>query len=71
MTLKQAMKKLGENVKKRRGALHLTQDKMREKFGFNLRYYCKIEAGETNARLDTLVKLSKALNCSLSDLLKT
>ncbi len=71
MTLKQAMKQLGENVKKRRRELHLTQDSMREKFGFNLRYFCKIEAGEVNATIDTLLKLSKALNCSLSDLLKT
>lgn len=70
MNLKQAMKKLGENVKQKRLARHYTQDKMREKFGFNLRYYCKIEAGETNARIDTLLKLSKALNCSLSALLK-
>lgn len=62
------MKNLGLNVKSLREKHNFTQDKMMD-FGFNYRYFQKIEAGEVNATLDTLVKLAKALKCKISDLL--
>ena len=62
------MKSLGVNARTLREKQGYTQDKMTD-FGFNYRYYQKIEAGEVNATLDTLVKLAKALKCKLSDLL--
>jgi transcriptional regulator with XRE-family HTH domain len=37
--------------------------------GFNYRYFQKIEAGEMNPTLGTLLKLAKVFSCSLSDLL--
>ncbi len=69
MTLEQAMALLGKNVKKIRKLRGFTQEEMRDR-GFNYRYYQKIEAGQINATLDTLVKLAKTFKCSLADLLK-
>lgn len=67
MNLDQAMKALGRNVRKLRKLRNLTQEEMRD-YGFNYRYFQKIEAGNVNATLDTLVKLCKVLKCSLVDL---
>ena len=69
MNLEQAMKRFGKNVSKLRKAKGFTQEDMREK-GFNYRYFQKIEAGGVNPTLGTLLKLSKALKCSMSDLLE-
>ncbi len=69
MNLEQVMKKLGENVRKMRKKRDLTQENMRD-YDFNYRYFQKIEAGLVNPTLGTLLKLSKALKCTLSDLLK-
>lgn len=68
MNVEAAMKRLGKNVKRLRQAKGLTQEKMREA-GFNYRYYQKIEAGEVNATLDTLVRLARVFKCPLSELL--
>lgn len=69
MNLEQAMKRFGKNVQKIRKSGRMTQEEMRD-FGFNYRYFQKIEAGLVNPTLGTLVKLSKALGCPLEDLLK-
>lgn len=67
MNLNQAMKKLGENVQRYRKLRDLTQEQMRD-FGFNYRYFQKIEAGEVNATLDTLVKLAIVLKVKIHQL---
>ena len=69
MNLEQAMLVLGKNVKRLRKLRKLTQEEMRD-YGFNYRYFQKIEAGKVNATIDTLVKLSKTLKRSLADLLR-
>lgn len=69
MNLDHAMKLLGNNVKKLRQQQGITQEEMRD-HGFNYRYFQKIESGQVNVTLDTLVKLAKTLKCHLSDLLK-
>jgi transcriptional regulator with XRE-family HTH domain len=38
--------------------------------GFNYRYFQKIEAGEVNPTLGTLVRLAKVLNCTMAELLE-
>lgn len=68
MKLERAMLKFGKNVRKLRLERKLTQEMMRD-YSFNYRYFQKIEAGEVNPTLGTLLKLAKALGCSLSDLL--
>jgi len=69
MNVEQAMKRLGSNVKKRRLKRGLTQEQMMD-FGFNYRYFQKIEGGQVNATLELLVRLARALKCDLEDLLK-
>lgn len=69
MNLEQAMKRLGANVKKLRMARGYKQEQMRD-YGFNYRYFQKIEAGLVNPTLGTLLKLAKALNCSIDSLLR-
>ena len=69
MTLEKAMRRLGTNVRKLRNKGGLTQEQMRD-FGFNYRYFQKIEAGLVNPTLGTLLKLSKALKCSVVDLVR-
>lgn len=68
MKLEQAMLRFGKNVRKLRLERKLTQEMMRD-HSFNYRYFQKIESGKVNPTLDTLLKLAKALDCSLSDLL--
>lgn len=68
MNLEQAMKRLGRNVKKCRSDQRITQEEI-TRFGFNYRYFQKIEAGEVNVTLDTIVKLARALKCKISSLL--
>lgn len=63
------MKTLGRNVKRLRKVRNITQEEMRD-YGFNYRYFQKIEAGEVNATLDTLARLGRVLKCSLDELLK-
>lgn len=69
MNLEQGMKRFGENVQKMRNLRKLTQEDMRD-LGFNYRYFQKIEAGQVNPTLGTLIKLSKALKCTISELLE-
>ncbi|QQR81582.1 MAG: helix-turn-helix transcriptional regulator [Deltaproteobacteria bacterium] len=69
MGLKETMQRVGRNVRKARNNQKITQEQMRD-LGFNYRYYQKIEAGEVNVTLDTLVKLSRALKCPITNFLK-
>jgi len=63
------MKRLGKRVKALRQDRGLTQESM-QNFGFNYRYYQKIEGGQVNSTLDTILKLSKALKCPVAELFK-
>jgi transcriptional regulator with XRE-family HTH domain len=69
MNLEQVMKRFGKNLSRLRQERGFTQEQMREK-GFNYRYYQKMEAGQVNPTLGTLLKLSNTLKCSMSDLLE-
>lgn len=70
MNLSVQQKRLAKNVKERREEKGWTQEKMRE-FGFNYRYYQKIESATgVNVTLDTLVKLANVFKCKPYELLK-
>lgn len=68
MNLTQAMQRVAKNVRRLRQERSLTQEQMMD-YGFNYRYFQKIEGAQANVTLDTLVKLAKALRCKLTDLL--
>jgi len=63
------MKHFGRRVKELRLRQKLTQEGM-QSFGFNYRYFQKIEAGQVNVTLDTLLRLAKSFKCPISDLFK-
>lgn len=62
-------RQVGRNIKKFREAKGWTQFDMTE-FGFSLRQYQYIEAGQRNVSLQTILRLAKAFKVPPSDLLK-
>lgn len=65
------MKKIGENIRKRRNQLGLTQDQLAEMTGYrNRSSITKIEQGENDPTQSKLLLLAAALQCSPGDLLQ-
>lgn len=61
---------LGNNIKLRRKALHLTQQQLADKLNLSLNFIGKIEVAFSKPSLDTLIDIAKALEISVSDLCK-
>lgn len=59
----------GERLRNRRNSLGFTQESLSEQIGISLRFYQMIERGEKSVSLDTLLRLSKALNISMDYML--
>ena len=62
--------KFAKRVREERKKLKLSQEEFAAKAGFHRTYIGMIERGERNITLANIEKLSKALNTSLSKLLK-
>jgi transcriptional regulator with XRE-family HTH domain len=63
------IKRFGENVRRERMAKRITQERLSEMIGLNIRNLQKIEAGETNVLMTTVVRIRKALCCPADRLL--
>ncbi len=61
---------LGLNVRRRREARELTQEKLAEKAGLDPTYISGIERGLRNPGIKNVAKLAKALGFSTAELLK-
>lgn len=61
---------LGENIKRERLKLNLTQDQLSEKLDISTSYLGRIERGERNLPLDTLFKIATIFNVSIDYLLR-
>ena len=61
---------LGLNVRKRREARELTQEKLAEKSGLDATYISDIERGLRNAGIKNVAKLAKALGFTTAELCK-
>jgi transcriptional regulator with XRE-family HTH domain len=59
---------LGLNVRKRREARELTQEKLAEKSGLDPTYISDIERGQRNPGIKNIAKLAKALGFTTSEL---
>ena len=59
---------LGQRIRNYRTQKGLSQDKLAELAGFHPTYIGQIERGEKNATLESIEKISSALNISLSKL---
>ena len=59
----------GSNVRRERMSRKITQEKFAELVDLNIRTVQKIEAGEVNILLTTVLRIQKALKCGWNDLL--
>jgi transcriptional regulator with XRE-family HTH domain len=59
---------IGMRIKELRQSRHLSQESLAERVGISSKYLSSIERGKENPTLDTLIKLSMALNVELSDM---
>lgn len=62
------IKILGQRIRNHRTALGLSQEKLAELSGCHPTYIGQIERGEKNATIESIEKIAKALNISLSKL---
>ena len=68
-TLQRQLSLLGANIRRERTARGITQEKLAEHADLNLRTVQKIEAGDINILVTTLVRIHQALKCSWDKLL--
>ena len=62
---------IGRNIKKYRGKLAISQDKLSKIAGITLHTITKIESGVTlDTRIKTVKKIADALGVSIDDLMK-
>ncbi len=60
---------IGENLRKSRKKVGLTQVEVADKAGINVNYYARMERGEVTASLNTLKALLKILKVKSKDIL--
>lgn len=68
MASSRALRKFGLNVRQRREAAGLTQEKAGEKADLDPTYISGVERGVRNPSLASICRLAKALGVSVSDL---
>ncbi len=61
---------LGQNVRRRREARELTQEKLAERAGLDPTYISGIERGLRNPGIKNVARLAKALGLTTAELLK-
>lgn len=67
--LVELQKRFGANVRRERTQKELTQERLAELADLSLRNIQRIEAGEINVLMTTVVRIRKALGCSSDKLL--
>jgi len=63
------LKEFGANVRRERSAKAMTQERLAELADLNIRTVQKIEAGEMNILLTTVLRIRTALSCTWLKLL--
>jgi transcriptional regulator with XRE-family HTH domain len=63
------LKQFGANVRRERTAKGMTQDNLAERADIATRNLQKVEAGELNILLTTILRIQLALNCSWNKLM--
>lgn len=63
MNIEASLKTFGENLRRERTALGITQEKLAEAANLNIRTVQKIEAGKMNILITTAARLQKTLGC--------
>lgn len=65
----QWLKQLGDNLRRERIKKNLSQQRLAKLADLNIRSFQRIEAGEVDVLLTTVVRIHRALNCSWEKLL--
>ncbi len=65
----QQLTRIGDNVRRERHRVALTQEQLAEKADLNWRTVQKIESGSLNILVSTLIRLKRALRCPWDRLL--
>ena len=60
--------KLGQNIKKRRKELGITQEVLADKIGKGLNFVGKVEVAFSRPSLNTVIDIANTLDISLKDL---
>ncbi|MCB1567043.1 MAG: helix-turn-helix transcriptional regulator [Xanthomonadales bacterium] len=68
MDAQQTIAAVGQEIRKRRTALGLSQDRFADSIGMHRAYFAAIERGEKNVTITTLVRVADGLACSAADL---
>lgn len=63
------LKRFGDNIRRERLRREITQEALAEMVDLNIRTIQKIEAGDVNILLTTVLRLQKALKCPWENLL--
>lgn len=63
-------RKIGYAIRARRDTLGISQERLAEHMDRHRNYVGLVERGEQNVTVDSLVRIAKALNCQVSDLLR-
>jgi transcriptional regulator with XRE-family HTH domain len=66
---KSELLKLGENIRRSRRNLHITQEALAEQCGLHRTYLCDVERGARNVSFISISKLAKGLRTSISELM--
>jgi len=67
----QQLKVLGANIRRERMRQKMTQERLAELVELNVRTIQKVEAGQTNILVTTLIRFQAALKCGWSRLLSS
>ncbi|HVU27121.1 MAG TPA: helix-turn-helix transcriptional regulator [Verrucomicrobiae bacterium] len=62
------LRKLGDNIRRIRTSLKMSQERLAELADINSRTVRRIEAGEINTLITTIARIRKALGCKWDDL---
>lgn len=71
MGIKEIRKTVGKQIRKIRKNKGLTQEKLGERADLCYKFLGEVERGNSNISLDSLVKISKALEIEIGDLFKS
>lgn len=71
MTISSSHIRFGRRIQQLRKERKLTQEALAESIGVDRSYMGFVERGERNPTLDKIIKISKALKMSLSELFKS
>ena len=68
--MENARKELGKKIREIRRLKGLTQEKLGEKANLNYKFVGELERGKVNVSLDSLVRISQALEIYIGDLFR-